>query len=145
MRENVRWMRGYFADILALKRGYFAEFLPGIPRFSVLPAPALATRMRVFAGIIHCGYCKFPRAKFPRDMLTPITVRVGIYLPIPGCIHRTQGSDILTDVARETGTREFPVLRAKIPANSRVRAASESAGIAFFARIPGGIPGDSRH
>ena len=48
------------------------------------------------------------------------------------------------DVTQETGTREFSVLRAKIPANSQMRAASKSAGMAIFAQIPGGIPPDSR-
>ena len=52
---------------------------------------------------------------------------------------------IVKDVARETGMREFQMLRAKIPANSRMRAASESAGMAIFARIPGRIPPNSRY
>ncbi|KAF8594549.1 hypothetical protein BDV93DRAFT_565288 [Ceratobasidium sp. AG-I] len=49
------------------------------------------------------------------------------------------------DVARETGTQEFPVLRAKIPAYSRVQAGSGSAGMTKIGQIPGGIPGESRH
>ena len=59
------------------------------------------------------------------------------------CIYLSE--HVIKDVAREARTRAFPVLRAKIPASSRVRAASESAGMAILARIPAGIPPDSPH